>query len=484
MTSSLTDQQQQWGTRRDGTPGAVPRFCTPRDFTRKTLGHIEAACAEKTGITYLPWQRAVADLSMEIDPVTGRLAYSEVIVVAPRQVGKTALITAKVLHRCFGFPPPQSVVYLAQTRGAARRKWAEVFVPVIEASMFAPMIKEVRYANDSEAVTFRNRARFGIEAPTETGGHGGTNSLAVIDEAFAHVDARVEQALAPTMVTIPDAQTYVLSTAGNSRSLYLLDKVARGRERVLSGEPSRTAFVEFSAADDDDPMDESVWWRTIPAAGFTISIESLRAQASILGVDEWSRAFLNRPTGTLQEQQVIDEAAWAAAADPGSRIQGGRTFSLDVTPDRSYATIGVAGARADGLTHIEVVKHDRGTAWVPAELARLTQKYSVTEPVIICGQAAAALQGDLAVLEVDSMIMSLSDQRAACAQLFDMVPIIIRHIGQQSLDTALAGARKADSSGTWTWSRKSRVDISPLWAVTGALWGWRRNSADPLDSIG
>lgn len=481
MTAAL---EQQWvGTRPDGRPDAVPRFATPRNPDRKTLGGMEAQCAARLGTPFMPWQAHAADLAMEIDPATGRLAYSEVIVLAPRQQGKTAIITAKSVHRAFGFPPVQSIVYVAQTRGAARRRWSETFVPAIQASMFAPMIKEIRLANDSEAVVFRNRARLGIESGTQSAGHGGTNSLGILDEAWAFVDSRQEQAILPTMLTVPDAQLYIMSTAGNSSSLYLAGKVARGRERVESGEPSRTAFIEFSAGDDDDPTDPETWYRCMPALGYTVTEDAVRSALDVLGPDEFSRAMLNRPAGEVTEQQVIDAAAWAAAADPGSKIAGGRTFSLDVTPDRSYSTLAVAGDRADGLTHIEVVKHDRGTAWVPAELARLTTKYGPTGPVIICGAAAAALQGDLAVLEVDSLIMSLADQRAACAQLFDSVPTTVRHIGQGSLDAALAGARKADSSGTWTWSRKSRVDISPLWAVTGAAWGWRQGSADPLDSI-
>lgn len=474
-----------WGIRPDGRPNAVPRFITPRDYSRRTRGPKEGLVAAKLGAPYMPWQQHAADLTHEIDERTGRLAYGSFVMLVPRQSGKTRMVLGKATHRAFGFGRRQNVVYTAQTRGKAREKWAEEHVPEVERSIFARLIKTVRYANDSEALVWANGSRWGIEAPTETAGHGPTNDLAFIDEAFSQVDARVEQALSPTMVTRPNSQFVVLSTAGNSRSLYLRDKVDRGRTQVTEGRRSRMCYIEYSAPDDADPYDEDLWWWYMPALGYTQDLDAVRTQLDTLGPDEFRRAFMNQwPKGDVVEQ-VIPLVDWRTAADPKSRIVGARTFSVDVTPDRSFSAVAVCGRRADGLDHIEVVRHDRDTDWVPEMARRLAKNWETAGPVVLCGAAAGALRDDIRELGVDVMVMSLGDQRDAAAMLFDRVPARVRHIDQEkSLNPALAGAKKSESSGAWSWNRKGGTDISPLCAVSGALWGWvRSDDYDVLSSI-
>ena len=56
--------------------------------------------ADKLGQPFMPWQRLVADVGCEIDPVTGLPAYREVRVTVPRQSGKTTLFLAWQVNRC------------------------------------------------------------------------------------------------------------------------------------------------------------------------------------------------------------------------------------------------------------------------------------------------------------------------------------------------------------------------------------------------
>ncbi|WP_230691191.1 hypothetical protein, partial [Streptococcus pneumoniae] len=59
----------------------------------------------------------------------------------------------------------------------------------------------VRKTNGNEAILWRNGSMHGISATTEKAGHGATLDMGFIDEAFAQVDARVEQAMRPAMIT-------------------------------------------------------------------------------------------------------------------------------------------------------------------------------------------------------------------------------------------------------------------------------------------
>jgi hypothetical protein len=61
-----------------------PLHATPRNPDRPTLGGDVAAIAEQLGTPFMPWQRQVADVAMELDPATGLLAYREVDLTTPR----------------------------------------------------------------------------------------------------------------------------------------------------------------------------------------------------------------------------------------------------------------------------------------------------------------------------------------------------------------------------------------------------------------
>src|SRR4051794_26663827 len=152
----------------------LPRFATRRT-DRPTLGAAVAKTAALLGKPLMPWQRFVADVVMEIDPATGRLVYRDWGLAVPRQSGKTTLILAKSTHRCLAtdfFGSRQRVVYTAQTRNDARRKWEEDFVEDLLASPRLRSTFKIRLSNGSEHLRFLNGSRFGIDAATEKSGHG------------------------------------------------------------------------------------------------------------------------------------------------------------------------------------------------------------------------------------------------------------------------------------------------------------------------
>src|SRR5215217_7263151 len=102
-----------------------PRWASPRSPDRQTLGPRVAEVADLLGTPLMPWQRHVADVALELDPETGLLAYREVILTVPRQSGKTTLLLAVMTHRALGFGQRQRVLYTAQTRNDARKKWED-----------------------------------------------------------------------------------------------------------------------------------------------------------------------------------------------------------------------------------------------------------------------------------------------------------------------------------------------------------------------
>ena len=169
---------------------------------------------------------------------TGLLAYGEVDLTTPRQSGKTTLELAVLVHRCRTWARSRAL-YSAQSRIHAHKKWEDEHVATLKASPFAGEFS-VRYQRGDEAIRWDNGSLHGITAPGEKSGHSEVLDLAVVDEAWAHEDARLEQGLSPTMITRPQPQLWVVSTAGTHRSAYLRGKVERGRARAASS-PTRCA---------------------------------------------------------------------------------------------------------------------------------------------------------------------------------------------------------------------------------------------------
>jgi phage terminase large subunit-like protein len=427
----------------------------------------------------MPWQRHVVDVALEVDPETGKLVYREVDLTVPRQSGKTSLILAVMVHRALGFGKPQNIVYTAQTRNDARKKWEDDHLAILDNSPLKPLY-EARFTNGNEAIKWNNGSMHGITSSTEKAGHGASLDLAVLDEAFAHEDARLEQGLSPTMITRDQPQIWIPSTAGTKKSVFLRKKVDTGRTRVEVGLTDSVAYFEWSAPADADPGSPETWWNCMPALGHTIDEKSIRAEFERLDLAEFRRAYLNQwPDDAPSEWLVIPEASWMALEDPESAREGSVAVAIDMTPDRSHVAIGVAGRRADGKSHVEVIHHERGTTGIVEKIKGLAARHKPCAVVIDGAGPAGSLIAPLEAAGIDIVKPTARETMQACGQFYDSVcdTADLRHIGQVSLNTALAGASKRPLGDGWAWTRKGlSADISPLVAVTLALWGHTTHS--------
>ena len=428
----------------------------------------------------MPWQRYVADVALEVDPDTNRLVYREVRLTVPRQSGKTTLMLALMIHRCLVMGGRQRVGYTAQTGQAARSKFIDDHVPVVTGSMFSRKCR-VRRANGSEAIMWDNGSIWAVLPTTETAGHGAQYDLAITDEAFALPDDRLEQAFKPTMITRPEPQFWIVSTAGDVNSHWFNAKVDDGRVRAERGQTEGVAYFEWSAPDDANPADEATWQACMPALGHTITVEAIRSDFESMRLTEFRRAYLNQRQNrhAVEPWQVIAEDTWLALADDRSRIADTPVLALDVTPDRSNAAIAAAGRRGDGKMHVEVIEHRTGVAWVVDWFA---ERKGVYGPVIVDPAGPA---GPLVALLVDAGVevrtITSRWHAHACGQFYDAATTDrLRHLGQTPLEVALAGASQRHYGELWLWSRKDlTTDMCPLVACTLALGGVFNPDGEP-----
>lgn len=427
------------------------------------------------GRVLMPWQRHVLDVALEIDPDTGLLAYDEIGLTVPRQSGKTSIVMPMGLHRFLNgrdFPARQEMIYTAQTRSHARKKWEKEFVADCEDSKRLAGKFRVRRQLGDESIWFpATRGVLSIESVGETSGHGGTLDVGYVDEAFAQVDDRLEQAFKPAMSTRDSSQFWVVSTAGTLKSTYLRGKVERGRAictRLRRG----VAYFEWSAPEGQDPADPATWWSCMPALGITQTEAKIQGHRDSMEAPEFARAYLNQWNEALAEQR-LPAASWRGCLDPQSVIVGQPVFAVEVSWDRSYSAISAAGFTAAGLPAVEVVKYGPGTEWVVPWL--IERRDSCRCVVVDRTSPAGSLLPELTqhASGLNLKIAGARDLAQGCGSLYDaVITEQLRHRGQTQLDVALAAAATRQLGDVWVWDRKgSPLDIAPIVSATLALWG-------------
>ena len=475
-----------------------PRWATPRT-ARPTLGPRVAQVGGMLGTPFMPWQRLVADTALEVNPDTGRLVYREIRLLVPRQCGKTTLMLATMVHRALGFGGQQRIVYTAQTRNDAREKWEDEHVITLERSRLKPKFR-VRKTNGNEAIIWANGSTHKIAATTEKAGHGKSLDLAVVDEAFSHSDNRLEQGFKPPMVTRPEPQLWVVSTAGDERSLYLADKVKSGRRLAEDGVTSGVCYVEFSADEDADPADPATWRSCMPALGHTITEDTIAAEFAGMDLADFQRAYLNQWVAKSVGDPLIPAETWSALGDPEFHIESPPVFAIDMPPERKSVTIGVAGWLADGVRGVGLADRRPGTSWV-AERAKELQDRHHAVIVLDARSPAASLLPDLQAAGVEVELVNGAQMAQACGFFMNAIDeataaleadgsarVGLRHDGQPKLAEAVAAGQKRRLGEAWAWRRRDvEADIAPLVAVTLAHWAHTqfgvRESYDVLASV-
>lgn len=509
-----------------------PRFATLRNFDRPTYGPKVARISAKLGAPFMPWQRYVFDVGLEIDPATGLFAYRGVGCTVPRQSGKTTGILSLCCHRGMAWHR-QRIVYAAQNGTAARQKWEDDQLPVLAAAGFIPADGDkllpkhkarVRKANAREAIMWRKtQSLHTLQSNTERAGHGMTMHLGVKDEFFAQVDDRISAAWSPAMITVADAQEWWFSTMGTSKSIPMNAAVAAGREQIIAGVPSRVAYFDWSAPDGADRTDPAVWLACMPALcpdlvcqcspdwHHTVTVPTIQTELdkavtpSLLA--EFDRAFMNIPR---EDDEVGDDPnvptsqEWDLLANDAALGGDVRAIAIDTTPAATHTAIVAVGDGPDGNPLAVVLKHGPGTTWVPAYAAALAATYDPVAWVLDEKSRTRELleplrQAGIIARPVDKFergnlwIPMVHDVGGACGALTTRVKNGgLSHLGQKVLAAAVAGARTRPlGDGAIAFGRKvSSADISPLYGVALALAAYEKfrhlaleSDYDALDNI-
>jgi hypothetical protein len=446
-----------------------PRIEAVPDYVSTSGVEAVELCAA-FGVHLDPWQAYVLQGSLGERP-DGKWSAFETALVVPRQNGKGEVLLARQLAGLF-LLGERLIMHSAHEYKTAAEAFARIKAVVEGSDELRKLVKTVRTSHGEEGIELRNGQRLRFVARSKGSGRGFTADCIILDEAY-ELGPEQMAAMLPTLSARPNPQVWYASSAGLEGSVQL----AAVRERGISGDSAGLAYYEWSAdprADSDDP---EAWAQANPALGIRITSEHIERERAAMPEVEFRRERLG-VWDDASTNAVIPFDVWDQQIDRTSQPLDPVTFAIDIAPDRSASSIGIAGRRSDGHWHVEVAKAELGTAWVVGEVIRM-RRWS-TQPVVIDTlSAAASLIPALTEAGVDVKTISGTEYAAACGLYYDeALSGRLHHIDQTPLTAAVQGARQRPLGDRWAWNKRdSTVDITPLVSTTLALHGAAETAA-------
>lgn len=358
------------------------------------------------------------------------------------------------------------------------------------------LVREIRNTNGQEAIILHNGGSVEFIARSKGSGRGFTVDVLVLDEAQDLQDSELE-ALLPTISAAPsgDPVTIFMGTPpaeiGDKGEPFV-----RARDGAIDGSDKRIAWVEFSANGNIDTMtpdelirfvdDRRNWAQANPALGGRINIDTIITERSRFSPASFARERLNMwPEGGAASSPIPAKPWNALALDSVPDDWPLVALGLDMNPERTKVTIGVAAKSLNGI-HLEVAEDapftDEGTdalvAWVFARAGRRI-------PVVLDAYSPIrSIEAALKAKKVRVFILGPNELSQACGGLYDAVmkDKSVTHFGQESLDASLAGAvkQKFGDGGAWKWNRRGfDIDLTQIMSVTCALFGAMKFAKKP-----
>ena len=361
----------------------TPRIFTPplRELTPETsLGYMFIEFCEALGQPLLPWQQWLSIHALEITgtfPEDWSFRFRYIIVLVSRQNGKTYWF--KLLGLFFNYVlQTKLVIGTAQNLDKANDTFEEAVDLIEETPMLSEeFVKALRGAGKREYV-LKGGERWKVVA-TNRRGRGWSSDLILMDEIREQTDWEGWSAISKTMLARPSAILVAVSNAGDVNSVVLRhlrmqahaqlgdpDGIAENREG-LDGEDVDDALglFEWSSPPGCDIHDREAWAAANPSLGYGFLTEKALASACATDPErvfrteclcQWVESLLPEP---------FPEGAWEAGVDETSEIapESELFFGVDLSQNRRWTSIAVAGLREDGNWHVEVVARQIGTEW-------------------------------------------------------------------------------------------------------------------------
>lgn len=464
-----------------------PRICSVPDYVSST-GEEAIELAALAGLELDPWQRFVLTRALG-ERADGKWSAPTVGLVVGRQNGKNALLEARELVGLF-LLGEEVIIHSAHEQATSSEHFRRLLSRIEGVPEFDRRILKTSKGKGAEAIELRGGQRVLFKTRTGGGGRGFTADLIVYDEAMI-LSAAAKAALVPTMASKSidgNTQTWYAGSAVDQQNpKHDGLELARIRQRGLDGHPS-VAYFEWSAPGDDpskvtpeDAADPVMIGQANPGLGIRISLEWVDHEREVeLGAREYAVERLGVGDWPSLEDgdAVIGAEAWARIAAEPAEVTG-PAFAFDISPDRAWASIAVAGARPDALRQLEIIEHRKMGMWLLPRLIEIGRRHGGKLLTDARGPAGALLP-ELEAAGIVVEAISTTELVQACGMFYDSVEQqTVRHLGDPVLGAAVAGATRRKLGDAWAWDRGSAADITSLVAATLALFGLASGTSEP-----
>jgi hypothetical protein len=452
-----------------------------RKLTPRTSRGFEAVAFARDvlGIDLFPWQRWLLIHLLELLP-DGSYRFRTAVVLVARQNGKTTLMQILALWRMY-VDGANLVIGTAQNLDVAEEAWTGAVEMAEGVPELAAEIAAVDRTNGKKALRLESGERYKVAAASRRGGRGLSGDLVLLDELREHQTWDAWGAVTKTTMARPNPQILCLSNAGDEMSV-VLEHLRQQGYATVHGEGERSLGIFEWSAPPECALDDRAGWRQAnPALGYASFGEASILAALATDPEQVFRTEVLCQHVAAINPRPIDGAAWRALEDPASTAKFVSAYGLEVSLDRAFSAVGVAGPRGDGRIHVELLPAarggdvfvGRGTGWVVTRCAEINQGNPGVWAVDGQGEAAG-LVPELEKAGLKVVIMHTSDVAAASSGLAEAVKdkTVSPHGPRPELVAAVDAAKKKPlNDGKFVLSRRiSTGDITGLLAVRNAHW--------------
>jgi hypothetical protein len=437
------------------------------------------------------WQEQALEAAMG-ERSDGRWASKFIGMSAPRQNGKSQLIVARALAGVLLFGE-KTIIISAHETDTARTVWQRLIDVIEDNPTLEARVTGRMNAVNRESLTFGtglDKQVIKLKARSATGSRGFSADCLLLDEAQI-LGKTAWGSIVPTMSARENPQAWLFGTPPTLTD----DPFAFTRVRESSlAKKARHCWLEWSADEGDDIDDLETWAKANPSFGVRISPEACEDDRSAMDDDQFRMERLGM-WSTESTAGVIPADSWRDARDPESVPVESVALGVEVGPDLTWASVALAGQRADGAWHValEADQSTRGAgvAWLVPYVKALVELNPQIRTVVVdvAGPVKALVEQQRGArgpwfftgTKVRVQPIKVNDLGSTCSSLLSgVITADVRHMDQKPLTTAAlaAGKRALGDTGMWVWSRRTATsDITPIQAATLALHGAQSSKA-------
>jgi len=377
-----------------------PRWQTPlpRTVTGSWGPDVEAWARAELGIVLDRWQRRVLNRALAHD-ITGHLVHRVYLASAGRQNGKTVIVRALIGWAMTAGVMPEWAFMLgvAFDKTQARVPYTAVLADLapIKARFPRAGLALTRYLGIRSDMYGRHREYHTASREARDAIRSFSVDLGVFDEVRTQRGYDTWSALEPTTRARPDPLLFLISTAGDDRSILLRDMWERGCRIIDGAEPAAGFGMTWYAAPDELEPDDR---RAILAANPAVAEGRVAYNPVADSIRSLTTTAYRQETLNLWSEggdEWLPPGTWSATEGPqpaaGIRI----VFGVETVPTWRRATVSVAivtdaGAWVGVAGELDSSRTSRSSI-APRELVKLLDRLlPAWKPTEVAFSAAAA----------------------------------------------------------------------------------------------